>query len=140
MVVAGRAWPHSRFNLSLREVEAMMFERGVMDCYEASVYGAGRMAFCSLRNCVASHPLLVMSGISMKSLLGSMARNGCCGARLIGTDMCSMRLFNPVTTLRHQSVCCFVFGATRLCTKRFVTGKLRCCGAASRRFIADTKD
>jgi hypothetical protein len=98
-IVACESWLYFCFNLSLREVEEMMLERGVVVSYETIRRCVGRIVRGSRGNCAARRPRLTISGILMKWLFSSVARNACYGARLIKMDMCSMKSSKPVATL-----------------------------------------
>lgn len=103
-IVARAIWLYFRFNLSLREVEEMMLERGIEVSYE------------TIRRWCRSHGSLLTSRLRRKSpsnrdvwhldevVVSIGGKNAGSGAQLIKMDMCLMRLFKPTATPRLPSV------------------------------------
>ncbi|MGZ2408244.1 putative transposase [Rhizobium ruizarguesonis] len=104
-IVARTVWLYFRFNLSLRDVEEMLLDRGIVFPTIPSADGAESMALIMRAAYAARRRRKAMSRTSMKSLCASTVRNTGCGERLIRTDMCSTRSSRHAVTPRRPSAC-----------------------------------
>ena len=66
-LIAHAVWLYFRFPLSLRLVEEMLLERGIVVSYETIRRWGGSLGHNTLAVCVESGPPATMSGISTSS-------------------------------------------------------------------------
>ena len=102
-IIAHAVWLYFRFPLSLRLVEEMLLERGIVVSYEtirrwAIKFGADYA--CRLKS--ARRQAVMISGISTKSSSPSMARNAISGALSIRRDTCSTKSCKSTGTQRPR--------------------------------------
>ena len=77
-IIANAVWLYARFNLSLREVEEMLLERGVDISYKTVRRWMAKFGPKIAGSCVAASRTWAISGISMRCVLRSQA--GCSGS------------------------------------------------------------
>ncbi len=98
-IIAHAVWLYFRFPLSLRLVEEMLLERGIVVSYETVRRWALKSDRRTLAASGARDQTVATFGISTRSRSRFVARSTGSGGRLIRTAVCSMKSSNAA---RHQ--------------------------------------
>lgn len=104
-IITHAVWLYFRFPLSLRLVEEMLLERGIVVSYETIRRWAKKFGPEYARRLRRKQPtrndIWHLDEVSSVSPAGSTG----CGAQSIRTDMCSMRSSRTAATPRRRSAC-----------------------------------
>ena len=139
-IIAHAVWLYFRFPLSLRLVEEMLLERGIVVSYETVRRWALKFGPAYARRLRRKSQAVAISGTSTRSWSRSLARNTGCGGRLIRTAMCSMR-----SSRRRRDTKAAKRLLKRLLQKqgcpprRMITDKLGSYAAAQRQIMPDVE-
>jgi hypothetical protein len=104
-IIAHAVWLYFRFPLSLRLVEELLLERGIVLSYETVQRWALKFGQLTLAVSGARHQAAVTFGTWMRSWPRSLARSTGCGGPWIRTDTCSMRSSRRAATPRRPNAC-----------------------------------
>src|SRR5512147_548105 len=88
-IIAHAVWLYHVFRLSLRDVELILVERGVLVTHEPSAAGAGSLARALPAACVAGDRGRATHGISTRCSSASGESGIACSERLTRTARCS---------------------------------------------------
>lgn len=136
--MAYAVWLYSRFPLSLRLVEEMLLERGIVVSYETILRWGRSSAPRTFDDCAGSGPAPMMFGTWTKS--SSPSRQETLVGGLGSGRICSRRdRPEPPQDQGRQAPAHQATEQTWPGTKRSITGKLRSYGAAKRQVMPDVE-
>ena len=104
-IIARAVWLYFRFPLSLRLVEEMLLERGIVVSYETIRRWAIKFGADYARRLRRKSPSAAIFGIWTRSSSQSTVRSVGFGAPSIRTGMSSMKLFKPTATQGLRNAC-----------------------------------
>lgn len=104
-IEARAVWLYFRFNLSLRDVEEMLLDRGIVVSYETIRRWCRKHGPDYARRIRRKAPTKDDVWHLDEAWCASTVRNAGCGERLIRTDMCSTRSSRRVATPRPPGAC-----------------------------------
>ncbi len=104
-IIAHAVWLYFRFPLSLRLVEEMLLERGIVVSYETVRRWALKFGPAYARRLNARRRADATSGILTRLSSRLPVRSTGSGGRLIRMAMCLMRSSRPAVTPRPPSAC-----------------------------------
>ena len=103
-IIAHAVWLYYRFPLSLRLVEEMLLERGIVVSYE-TVQTMSRIVSVAEQEGLDHFPELPLGTVTRAGAIASAAASVGCGGRSIRTAISSMKSSKRDATPRRQGAC-----------------------------------
>ena len=138
-IISHAVWLYHVFSLSLRDVELILAERGIVVSYETVRRWCKKFASSSPIGCAAAGRDLGTSGTWTRCLSGSRACSIIYGAPSIRMALCSTFWFSPARCRRRKAFLQTLLKGSEYVPRVIVTDKLRSYGVAQRQLLPDVE-